>query len=288
MNPINKYKDTETINKFAESLISSILDEIISLTETIVNEKLKLVTTEERESDSSISCENKNNNIVHGDSVIMSNDLLSISDIEPKDFDEKQIIFHSGDVFSEVCNNCLENEDLDDCFSMESTDKNSCSNGNRKYSEDSEYMLEGESDTDFEKLMDSDKQIFPDLSTLNDFEDFKHDLALLNLGKMTQQNDEIQNDGTLKRGHKKLIDLKSSLEEKDTCQKTNEVDIQEDHDSFVMNHDSATRHDSGWKKFKGYFLLIEITVNKICCRLSKSKDKRRVQIVTYHIIEFGA
>ena len=245
MNPINKHKETETINNFAESLISSILDEIISLTETIVNEKLKILTTQER--DSSLFCENKNNSIVHTDSVLMSNDLLSISDIELKDLDEKQIIYQSGDVFSEVCNNCLENEDLDDCFSMDScTDKNSCSNGNRKYSEDSEYILEGESDPDFEKLMDNDKQVFPDISILNDFEDLKNDLALLNLIKVTQQNDEIQNDGTLKRDNNKLIDLKRSLEEKENCQKTKEVDIQEDYDSSVMIHDdSVTRHDSG-------------------------------------------
>ena len=239
MNPINKYKETETINNFAESLISSILDEIISLTETIVNENLKLVTTEERESDSSLFCGNKNNSIVYSDSVIMSNDLLSISDVELKDFDEKQVIFHSGDVFSEVCNNCLENEDLDDCFSMDScTDKNSCSNGNRKYSEDSEYILEGESDSDFEKLMDNDKQVFPDISTLNDFDDFKHDLALLNFGKIGQKNDEILNEGTLKRGCNSIIEKSCSLEAKP---KSKEVEIEKENSSSAMENSSPSQ-----------------------------------------------
>jgi hypothetical protein len=236
MNPIQKHKETETITSFAETLISTILEEIIcsipTVTESIVNEKL----TEQTKNLSKV-IDNSIEMIKHGERVIFSSDLLCISDDELKEFEEKEAIFHSGDVFSEVCNTCLENEDLDDCFSMDSTDKNSCSNGNRKFSEDSEYILEGESDTDLLKGIENDNNVFAD------FCDFKNDLILLNFCKKAQDEDVASNnEDTLKRGCNKSIHV--SLEDSDKSEAAKEPEVTNEN----ATENLTTNQDLGWDK----------------------------------------
>ena len=175
-------------------------------------------------------------------SVLMSNELLCISQNELKSSDEKEIILHSEDVFSEVCNTCLENADLDDCFSMDSTDQNSCSIVNRKFSEDSEYMFERDS----EKLIENEESVFADVNNFAEMCHLENDSVLLKL-----QDDESKNEGTLKRSCcNQIIGLNGSFEVNQKLGAHHHHHQTETKNVQILptTENSTTNHNKGWGK----------------------------------------